>query len=287
MLKEGTAYRCYCTKEELDAERARAQAEKRPPRYSGKCRNLSPELIAAMGERPFSVRMGINTGYCNVGNFGSEMRMDYTIIGAEVNLAARLQSQADPGGILLSYETYALVQDHINVEARPPIHAKGIAREMTMLSGLDVIVLFNETFQTGRIDWDCSLLRNAFSVDPISAVQPQPAYYVCRNLCTVLDGFCAARFPVEFREAERLDYFTFQRGDEELLVGAYLSGPLTDAIVEAKSDLTLPGLRARRAWVLDIFNGTEQELKLAHRGADTIIQELLIKDYPVFIRIAK
>ena len=45
-------------------------------------------------ELPFQARMGINTGYCNVGNFGSEDRMDYTIIGAEANLAARLQSIA-------------------------------------------------------------------------------------------------------------------------------------------------------------------------------------------------
>ncbi len=43
-------------------------------------------------EEPFLVRMGINTGFCNVGNFGSNDRMDYTIIGAEANLAARLQS---------------------------------------------------------------------------------------------------------------------------------------------------------------------------------------------------
>ncbi|TKD10290.1 MAG: adenylate/guanylate cyclase domain-containing protein, partial [Mesorhizobium sp.] len=62
-------------------------------------------------ERPFRARMGINTGYCNVGNFGSDDRMDYTIIGAEANLAARLQSIAEPGGICLSYETYALVRD--------------------------------------------------------------------------------------------------------------------------------------------------------------------------------
>ena len=37
--------------------------------------------------------------------------MDYTIIGAEANLAARLQSIAQPNGIVLSYETYALVRD--------------------------------------------------------------------------------------------------------------------------------------------------------------------------------
>jgi class 3 adenylate cyclase len=47
-------------------------------------------------EYPFRVRMGINTGFCNVGNFGSNDRMDYTIIGAEANLAARLQSIAEP-----------------------------------------------------------------------------------------------------------------------------------------------------------------------------------------------
>ncbi len=44
--------------------------------------------------------MGINTGFCNVGNFGSADRMDYTIIGAEANLAARLQSIAEPGHIV-------------------------------------------------------------------------------------------------------------------------------------------------------------------------------------------
>ena len=62
-------------------------------------------------EKPFRARMGINTGFCNVGNFGSDDRMDYTIIGAEANLAARLQTIAEPGGIVMSYETYALVRE--------------------------------------------------------------------------------------------------------------------------------------------------------------------------------
>ena len=68
-------------------------------------------------EQPFRARMGINTGFCNVGNFGSEDRMDYTIIGAEANLAARLQSIAEPGGIVMSYETYALVRDMVRARA--------------------------------------------------------------------------------------------------------------------------------------------------------------------------
>jgi adenylate cyclase len=81
-------------------------------------------------ENPFEMRIGINTGFCNVGNFGAEARMDYTIIGAEVNLAARLEQNAEPGSILLSYETYALARDQHEADPRPPVKAKGISKEI-------------------------------------------------------------------------------------------------------------------------------------------------------------
>jgi len=91
---------------------------------------LNAKWRSAGIEHPFRVRMGINTGYCNVGNFGSEDRMDYTIIGAEANLAARLQSIAEPGHIVISYETYALVRDIVVAQALSPITMKGISREV-------------------------------------------------------------------------------------------------------------------------------------------------------------
>ena len=72
----------------------------------------------------------VNTGYCNVGNFGSEDRIDYLIIGGEVNLAARLEAQADADGILLSPETYALVRGKVTADERPAIEVKGIRREI-------------------------------------------------------------------------------------------------------------------------------------------------------------
>lgn len=62
LLDERKAFKCFCTKEELDAERARAQAEKRPPRYNGKCRNLSADDIAAKGDAPFAVRFAVPEG---------------------------------------------------------------------------------------------------------------------------------------------------------------------------------------------------------------------------------
>jgi class 3 adenylate cyclase len=82
-------------------------------------------------ETPFLLRMGINTGYCNVGNFGSKERMEYTIIGAEANLAARLEAIAEPGEIVLSCETYALVRPIAEARPLPPVPIKGIARAVT------------------------------------------------------------------------------------------------------------------------------------------------------------
>ncbi len=79
-------------------------------------------------DRPFQARMGINTGYCTVGNFGSPDRMDYTIIGHEVNLAARLEANADAGGILLAAETYGLVEDWLLAEEQEAITMKGFSK---------------------------------------------------------------------------------------------------------------------------------------------------------------
>ena len=100
---------------------------------------LNAKWRAAGIEQPFKSRMGINSGYCNVGNFGSADRMDYTIIGAEANLAARLQSIAEPGGIVLSYETFALVSDVISAHPLPAITMKGISREVIPYSVDDVL----------------------------------------------------------------------------------------------------------------------------------------------------
>jgi adenylate cyclase len=81
-------------------------------------------------ERPFHVRMGINTGFCTVGNFGSKERMDYTIIGGAVNLAARLESAAEPGKILIARETWSLVKDAVIAKEQPPLTVKGFGQPL-------------------------------------------------------------------------------------------------------------------------------------------------------------
>ncbi|MFP6709182.1 MAG: adenylate/guanylate cyclase domain-containing protein [Alphaproteobacteria bacterium] len=78
--------------------------------------------------RGLHVRMGITTGYCTVGNFGSEQRLDYTVLGSPVNLAARLQAMADPDGILIDDTTHSLVNEQVDCEAADEIMPKGFVR---------------------------------------------------------------------------------------------------------------------------------------------------------------
>jgi CheY-like chemotaxis protein len=98
--------------------------------------------------RPFRIRMGITTGFCTVGNFGSRDRMDYTIIGNEVNLAARLQSATEPGSILLSPETNALVQGLVMTEEQPPITVKGFPKP---ISAYKIVGTYNDLVKDGKV----------------------------------------------------------------------------------------------------------------------------------------
>ena len=86
---------------------------------------------------PLEIRMGINTGYCTVGNFGSDNRLDYTIVGGQVNLASRLEEKAQSGDILISDSTYALVRDKVMCEQMEDINAKGIARSIKTYQVVD------------------------------------------------------------------------------------------------------------------------------------------------------
>ena len=88
---------------------------------------------------PLKVRMGINSGFCTVGNFGSEDRMDYTIVGSQVNLAHRLESCAETDQILISHETYLLVRDEIACSPRDDIQAKGFAYPIKTYQVIDLL----------------------------------------------------------------------------------------------------------------------------------------------------
>ncbi|WP_457936131.1 adenylate/guanylate cyclase domain-containing protein [Mesorhizobium sp. 10J20-29] len=76
------------------------------------------------------VRMGMATGFCTVGNFGSEQLLEYTALGAPVNLAARLQSLAEPDTIVIDETTQSLVASSVDTTPLDPITPKGFSREL-------------------------------------------------------------------------------------------------------------------------------------------------------------
>ena len=77
-------------------------------------------------EKPMRARIGINTGYASVGDFGSEGRKVYSGIGVQTNLAARIQMNCEPGRVLISHPTWALVHGQIACVPREPIQVRGV-----------------------------------------------------------------------------------------------------------------------------------------------------------------
>jgi len=73
----------------------------------------------------FKMRVGINSGLVVVGSIGDDLRMDYTAVGDTTNLAARMESSANPGTILLSDNTQKLVRDFFELESIGEIEIKG------------------------------------------------------------------------------------------------------------------------------------------------------------------
>lgn len=65
---------------------------------------------------PFSIYVGISTGYAKVGNIGPPEKMDYTVIGSVVNRAARLDSAGESGDILIDEDTYFFIKDDYDIE---------------------------------------------------------------------------------------------------------------------------------------------------------------------------
>lgn len=101
-------------------------------------------------EDPPALRMGINTGICKVGNFGTENRLDYTLLGREVNLASRLESAADSNEILISHETYELIKEAVQCIDKGTISVKGFADPISVYSVTDLHKHLNSDHLTKR-----------------------------------------------------------------------------------------------------------------------------------------
>ncbi len=142
-------------------------------------KELESTWMEAGLEKPLQCRMGISTGLCTVGNFGSEDRMDYTIIGGGVNLAARLESACPPNEILISYETYAHVKDEIECLEEGQIDVKGMSRPVSTHRVIDLYENLDESRRPIRTKQPH--LRIDVEVDLMSAREQREAAKILRD----------------------------------------------------------------------------------------------------------
>ena len=129
-----------------------------------------------IGPEPIRIRIGINTGYCTVGNFGSEDRLDYTIVGGAVNVASRLEATAEPDQIQISHATYSLVKDAFYCRPIGDVSVKGVAHT---LRTYEVVAEMSEVerrkveaeFGDFRVSLDPNSLDAASAADAREALQ--------------------------------------------------------------------------------------------------------------------
>ena len=100
--------------------------------------DLKKRWIANGISNPPSLRIGINSGICKVGNFGTENRLEYTVLGSAVNLASRLESIAGLDEILLSESTYMLVKDRVQCDMKNTAMIKGHSNKVTLYKATNI-----------------------------------------------------------------------------------------------------------------------------------------------------
>ena len=112
-------------------------------------------------KKPMLIRIGINTGYCTVGSFGTSHYMDYTVLGTHANIASRLESAAEPGEILISHETWSLVKDVVMCRDQGEINVKGLTNPVRIYQVVD----FRKDLDGGQTWFEENMVGFAMHMD--------------------------------------------------------------------------------------------------------------------------
>jgi len=215
LLANGTAYRCFCTPEELETVRKRQTAAKLPPRYPGTCRHLTPEQIAAneAANKPFVIRLAVppraNDTTAST-TFRDELRGDITFDHNNVDDQVLMKSDGFP-----TYHLANVVDDHL-------MQITDVIRAEEWISSTPKHVLLYKAFgwQLPRF-WHMPLLRNldkskiSKRKNPVSLIYYQQAGFLPEAIINFL-GLMGGGMPADinngteqFTLAEMVEHFVF------------------------------------------------------------------------------
>ena len=154
-------------------------------RMKDRTAELNEEWVDLVGPDPLHVRIGINTGFCTVGNFGSEDRLDYTIVGGAVNAAARLESTAESDQIQISHATYSLVKDHFYCRPMGDINVKGISHQ---LRTYEVVGEFRNLGSEQKIETEIGGFKVSLDPASLDTAATEQAREALRTALAALDA---------------------------------------------------------------------------------------------------
>jgi glutamyl-tRNA synthetase len=215
LLSNGTAYRCFCTPEELEAVRKQQIAAKLPPRYPGTCRNLSSDQIAAnqAANKPHTIRLaipphGVDTTASTT--FRDELRGEITFDHNNVDDQVLMKSDGFP-----TYHLANVVDDHL-------MQITDVIRAEEWISSTPKHVLLYKAFgwEQPRF-WHMPLLRNidkskiSKRKNPVSLIYYQQAGFLPEAIINFL-GLMGGGMPADinngteqFTLAEMVEHFVF------------------------------------------------------------------------------
>jgi glutamyl-tRNA synthetase len=226
LLANGTAYRCFCTAEELDAVRKQQIAAKLPPRYPGTCRHLTPEQIEAniAANKPFVIRMAVpphNGDTTASTTFRDELRGDITFDHNNVDDQVLMKSDGFP-----TYHLANVVDDHL-------MQITDVIRAEEWISSTPKHVLLYKAFgwQMPRF-WHMPLLRNldkskiSKRKNPVSLVFYQQAGFLPQAIINFL-GLMGGGMPADINDGT--EQFTLTEMVEHFVfTNIRLGGPVFD-----------------------------------------------------------
>ena len=146
---------------------------------------LNDEWVDLVGPDPLRVRVGVNTGFCTVGNFGSEDRLDYTIVGGAVNAASRLEATAEADQIQISHATYSLIKDHFYCRPIGDINVKGISHQ---LRTYEVVGEFKNLGPEQKIETEIGNFKVSLDPNSLDSEATQQAREALRTALAALDA---------------------------------------------------------------------------------------------------
>ncbi|MCU1320139.1 MAG: glutamyl-tRNA synthetase, partial [Edaphobacter sp.] len=226
LLANGTAYRCFCTAEELDSVRKQQIAAKLPPRYPGTCCHLTPEQIEAniAANKPFVIRMAVpphNGDTTASTTFRDELRGDITFDHNNVDDQVLMKSDGFP-----TYHLANVVDDHL-------MQITDVIRAEEWISSTPKHVLLYKAFgwQTPRF-WHMPLLRNldkskiSKRKNPVSLVFYQQAGFLPQAIINFL-GLMGGGMPADINDGT--EQFTLTEMVEHFVfTNIRLGGPVFD-----------------------------------------------------------